>query len=194
MHQGKRVLNWRGPEHRFAWRSLRLAATQSTCQPPAAKPRRVGSRRSDSRRSDQTLRIVRGRTAHIGLRANDFVGSTDRPMNNAKEPETGSKGPKQAAWSYSAARRGGARCCLDSPCQYCAPRSVRQRPPSSSFLVKESSCLGTYNRRERPGRYRHHGQANTRELHRRPPVGVPSRIARAWAQMPRSRSDTISSS
>ena len=38
---------------------------------------------------------MRGRTAHIGLRANDFVDSTDRPMNNVKEPESWVKGPKQ---------------------------------------------------------------------------------------------------
>jgi hypothetical protein len=38
-----------------------------------------------------------GRTADIGLRANDFVGSTDRPMNNVKEPESWFKGLKQAS-------------------------------------------------------------------------------------------------
>ena len=48
---------------------------------------------------------MRCRTAHIGLRANDFVGSTDRPMSNVKEPESRFKGPKQAAWSYDAARQ-----------------------------------------------------------------------------------------
>jgi len=39
-----------------------------------------------------------GRTAHIGLHANDFVASTDRLMNNVKEPERWFKGPKQAVW------------------------------------------------------------------------------------------------
>jgi len=50
-------------------------------------------------------------------------------MNNVKEPESWFKGPKQAGWSYGAARQAGARCGLDSPCQYSAPCSVRQRPP-----------------------------------------------------------------
>jgi hypothetical protein len=40
---------------------------------------------------------VRGLTAHIGFSANDFVGSTDRPMNNVKEPESWFKGLKQPA-------------------------------------------------------------------------------------------------
>ena len=53
---------------------------------------------------------------------------------------SGPKGPEAGVWSYSAARRAGARCCLDSPCQYCAPRSVRQQPPTRVIKLSGSDA------------------------------------------------------
>jgi hypothetical protein len=83
----------------------RCRHTQSTCQPLAAKTptgtvQTVLMVGEGPKRSEQE-----GADRWYWLRANDFVGSPDRPMNNVEEPESRFKGPKQAAWSYGAARR-----------------------------------------------------------------------------------------
>src|SRR6476469_9719978 len=139
MHPGKRVLKWRGAEHRFAWRLLRLVVTQSTCQPPAAKtPTRTvqtvlivgeGLKAPNSEGADRSYWVQRQRLRR-------FNGPPDEQRQGTRELV---QGPEAGGLVILRSSAGSARCGVDLPCQYSAPCSVRQRPPRRRRLTLRSA-------------------------------------------------------